>query len=98
MLYQERAEAAGADGDSTAEEKNYSESAKSFAMAVKQLGSGADAPTIYQLLGLVYENQKKYNEAIALYQTFLRLFPDSPEASAVESFIVQLKKQMAEQD
>jgi tetratricopeptide (TPR) repeat protein len=98
MLYQERAEAAGADGDVAAEEKNYVESAKNFAMAVKQLGSGADAPTVYQLLGLVYEKQKKYNEAIALYQTFLRLFPDSPEASAVESFIVQLKKQMAEQD
>jgi tetratricopeptide (TPR) repeat protein len=98
MLYQERAEAAGADGDVANEEKNYTEAAKNFAMAVKQLGSGADAPTIYQLLGLVYEKQKKYKEAIALYQTFLRLFPDSPEASAVESFIVQLRKQMAEQD
>jgi tetratricopeptide (TPR) repeat protein len=98
MLYQERAEAAGADGDAVAEERNYIESTKNFAMAVKQLGSGADAPTIYQLLGLVYEKQKKYPEAIALYQTFLRLFPDSPEASAVESFIVQLRKQMAEQD
>ena len=98
MLYQELAEAAGADGDTIGEEKNYVEAAKNFAIAVRQLGTGIDAPTIYQLLGLVYEKQKKYKEAIALYQTFLRLFPDSPEATAVESFIVQLKKQIAEQN
>ena len=98
MLYQERAEAAGADGNIAEEEKNYAESAKNFVIAVKQLGSGVDAPTIYQLLGLVYEKQKKYKEAIALYETFLRLFPDSLETTAIESFIVQLKKQMAEQN
>jgi tetratricopeptide (TPR) repeat protein len=96
MLFQDHAEAAGADGDMAGETKNYEEAAKNFSVAVKQLGTGVDAPTIYQLLGLVYERQKKYKEAIALYQTFLRLFPDSAEASAVESFIVQLKKQMEE--
>jgi cytochrome c-type biogenesis protein CcmH/NrfG len=64
---------------------------------VKQLGTGLDAPAIYQLLGLVYEKQKKFKEAIALYENFLRLFPDNVEATAVQSFIVQLKKQMAEQ-
>ncbi len=98
ILFQERAEAAGAEGDIAAEERNYAESAKNFAVAVKQLGSGTDAPTIYQLLGLVYEKQKKYKEAIALYESFLRLFPSNPESTAVESFIVQLKKQLAEQD
>jgi tetratricopeptide (TPR) repeat protein len=97
MLYQERAEAAASDGDFPAETRNYAEAEKNFAMAVKQLGTGLDAPTIYQLLGLVYEKQKKFNEAIALYETFLRLFPDNVEATAVQSFIVQLKKQMAAQ-
>jgi tetratricopeptide (TPR) repeat protein len=98
MLFQDRAEAAGADGDMTGEAKNYEEAAKNFSIAVKQLGTSVDAPTIYQLLGLVYEKQKKYKEAIALYQSFLRLFPNSAEASAVESFIVQLKKQMEDQN
>ena len=37
---------------------------------------------------------KSYKEAIALYEEFLRLFPDSSEAKTVESFIVQIKKQM----
>ena len=97
MLYQERAEAAASEGDFPTETRNYAEAEKNFAMAVKQLGTGTDAPTIYQLLGLVYEKQKKFKEAIALYETFLRLFPDNVEATAVQSFIVQLKKQMAEQ-
>ena len=97
MLYQERAEAAASGGDFPTETRNYAEAEKNFAMAVKQLGTGLDAPTIYQLLGLVYEKQKKFKEAIALYENFLRLFPDNVEATAVQSFIVQLKKQMAEQ-
>ncbi len=97
ILYQERAEEAAANSDAASEPKNYAESAKNFAIAVKQLGTSPDAAAIIQLLGLVYEQQKKYNEAIVLYQDFLRLFPDSAEATAVQSFIVQLKKQMAEQ-
>jgi hypothetical protein len=32
-----------------------------------------------------------------LYEEFLRIFPDAVEAEAVRSFIVQIKKQMAEQ-
>ncbi|PYS88368.1 MAG: hypothetical protein DMF62_09910 [Acidobacteria bacterium] len=98
ILYQERAEEAAGEGDITGESKNYDEAARNFAVAVKQLGTGIDAPTIYQLLGLVYERQKKFKEAIALYETFLRLFPDNAEAEAVRSFIVQIQKQMAEHD
>jgi len=98
VLYQERAEAAAGEGNTALETSNYAESAKYFATAVKQLGTSLDAPTVYQLLGLVYEQQKKYKEAIALYEEFLRLFPKSVEAEAVRSFIVQLKKQMSEQD
>ncbi|MFL6467272.1 MAG: tetratricopeptide repeat protein [Pyrinomonadaceae bacterium] len=98
MLYQERAEASAGEGDMAGETRNYDEAARNFSVAVKQLGTGADAPTVYQLLGLVYERQKKFREAITLYETFLRLFPDSVESEAVRSFIVQIKKQMAEQD
>ncbi len=97
MLYQERAEAAGSEGDVAGELKNYADSEKNFAAAVKQLGTSPDAPVVMQLLGLVYEKQQKSKEAIALYENFLRLFPESPEASAVQSFIVQLKKLLADQ-
>ena len=52
---------------------------------------------IYQLLGLIYERQKKYAEAITTYEEFLRIFPNSVEATAVRSFIVQLKKGMIQE-
>lgn len=98
ILYQDRAEAAAGEGDFAGELKNYAEAAKNFAVAVKQLGTAPDAPVVIQLLGLVYEKQQKYKEAIALYENFLKLFPDSTESTAIRSFIVQLKKQLAEQN
>ena len=97
LLYKDRAENAGGAGDYDLETSNYTESAKYLATAVKQLGSAPDAIVVTQLLGLIYERQKKFKEAIAVYEGFLRIFPDSVEAEAVRSFIVQIKKQMAEQ-
>lgn len=96
LLYKDRAENSGGSGDYEAETANYNESAKNLAIAADQLGSAPDGIIVYQLLGLIYEREKKFKEAIALYEAFLRLWPDSSEAGAVESFIVQIKKQMAE--
>lgn len=96
LLYKDRAENAGGSGDYETEQANYNEAGKNLAVAVKQLGSAPDGIVVYQLLGLIYERQKKYNEAIALYEEFLRIYPDSSEAGAVASFITQIKKQMAE--
>jgi len=97
LLYKEKAEAAGGAGDAAAEEENYLLAVGYFKKAVAQLSGAPDAITLYQFLGLAYEKMKKYTEAIAVYEEFLRVFPDSNEASAVQSFIVQLKKQMSEQ-
>ncbi len=96
LLYKERAENAGGSGEYGEETANYDESVKYLSVAVKQLGSAPDATIVYQLLGLIYERQKRFKEAIALYEEFLRIFPDSSEAGAVASFIVQIKKQMAD--
>lgn len=94
LLYKEKAEGLGGSGDFDGETANYNESAKTFRSALKQLSGAPDATVLYQLLGLVYERQKKYKDAIALYEEFLRIFPDSNDAAAVRSFIVQLKKDM----
>ena len=96
LLYKDRAEDAGGGGDYEGEKTNYAEAAKNLGIAVKQLGSAPDAIVVMQLLGLIYERQEKFPEAIRLYEEFLRLFPDSSDAGAVESFIVQIKKQMAQ--
>lgn len=95
LLYKEKAEGAGGDFDQEA--ANYAEASKNLKAALKQLSGAPDTIVIYQLLGLIYERMKKYNEAIALYEEFLRIFPNSSESEAVRSFIVQLRKQMNEQ-
>ena len=98
MIYQERAENFGGEGDLASETAAYTESGKYFRIALKQLSGAPDSSVLYQLVGLVLERQKKYAEAIALYEEFLRFFPDSNDATAIRSFIVQLKKRMAEQE
>ncbi len=98
LFYKEKAEAAGAEGDFENEQVYYAQSVKYFPSAISQLSGAPDAIIVYQLFGLVYEKMKKYKDAIAVYEDFLRVFPDTSEASVVRSFIVQLKKQMSEQE
>lgn len=97
LLYKERAESFGAEGNLEQEKINYDLAAASFKTALQQLSGAPDAEVIYQMLGVSYEKQQKYAEAIRIYEEFLRVFPDSAEASAVRSFIVQAQKQMKEQ-
>lgn len=96
MLYQERAEEAIGNGEIAAAERDYEEAAKNFSSAIKQLGTSPDVGVIVQMLGRIYEHQRKYKEAIALYKEFLDNFPDAIESPAVRSFIVQLEKQLEE--
>ena len=97
LLYKEKAEAFGSGGDYESEAANYLLAVGFLKKAVSQLSGAPDAITIYQFIGLAYEKIKKFDEAIAVYEEFLRVFPDSNEATAVRSFIVQIKKQMSEQ-
>lgn len=93
IIYKERAEEAGSAGDYDNETLNYSEAAKYLSQSIKQLSGAPDSVAIYQFLGLVYEQQKKPAQAIAVYQEFLKFFPSHPEAETFQSFIDQLKKQ-----
>jgi tetratricopeptide (TPR) repeat protein len=93
LLYKGKAEGFGGSGELDQEAVNYEESAKNLKAALKQLSGSPDAMILYQLLGLIYERQGQTAEAIELYEEFLEIFPESVEATAVRSFIVQLKKQ-----
>lgn len=97
LLYKENAEGLGGDPDDPATAAAYNEAIKNFSIAVRQLSGAPDAIVVFQLLGLIQERQGKLKEAIATYEDFLRVFPDVSEAEAVRSFIVQIKKQLAEQ-
>ncbi|MEP6945596.1 MAG: tetratricopeptide repeat protein [Acidobacteriota bacterium] len=94
LLYKEKAEGFGGSGDFEQEKANYDESAKYLKQAIRQLSGAPDSHVVYQLLGLIYEREHRFSEAIALYEEFLKLFPASPDASVVRSFIDQIKKQM----
>lgn len=94
LLYRDKAEDAGSSGDLQTEKANLTLAAAELSLAVKQLSGAPDAEILYQILGGIYEKMQDYKKAIAVYQEFLRVFPESSESSAVESFIVQLRKQM----
>lgn len=96
LLYKEKAEGDSGSGNVEQETANFTEASKNLRVALKQLSGAPDTVVIYQLLGLIYERMKKYDEAIAIYEEFLRIFPNSNEADAVRSFITQIKKQMNE--
>ncbi|MEP6900458.1 MAG: tetratricopeptide repeat protein [Actinomycetota bacterium] len=97
LLYKDRAEGFGAANDFESEKENYLLAAKSFISALSQLSGAPDAVTIYQLLGDCYERAKMYQDAILVYEEFLRLFPDNDEAVTFRSFIVQLQKRIKEE-
>ncbi len=94
LLYKEKAESSGAEGDFQGEKQYYILAAAELEKAAAQLSTAPDAITIYQLLGDCYERAKMYPQAVKVYEKFLRLFPDSSEASAVRSFIVQINKRL----
>jgi tetratricopeptide (TPR) repeat protein len=97
ILYKEKAENSAGTGDYDAETTNYDEATKYLRSALKQLSGAPDAIVIYQLFGLIFERQKKYADAIVTYEEFLRIFPDVPEATAVRSFILQIRKNQVSQ-
>lgn len=97
LLYREKAEGFGATGDFEQEKEYYLMAADELKKAVVQLSGAPDAVTIYQLLGDCYERAKMYKEAIAVYEEFLKVYPNTDEAVTVRSFITQIRKQMAEQ-
>jgi tetratricopeptide (TPR) repeat protein len=95
LLYKEKAEGFGANGDFDNEAETYKLAAAELKIALAQL-AGTE-PVLYELLGNVYEKMQKYPEAIAIYEEYLRMFPDTNEATTFRSYIVQVKKLMAEQ-
>ena len=95
LLYKEKGETFGSQGDFENEVANYQIAANELKIALAQL-AGTE-PVLYELLGVTFEKMKKFKEAIAVYEEFLQMFPNSPEVITYRSYITQARKQMAEQ-
>lgn len=76
------------------EKGQYDQAAREFQIAVNQLAD--TEPIIYQLLGAAYEKTGDNKEAIAAYESYLRLAPNGSLAPAVQSILEQLKSQPPE--
>jgi tetratricopeptide (TPR) repeat protein len=94
LFYRDKAEALGGAGDFEGEKANYLLAAAELKKAAAQLATAPDAIVVYQFLGDSYERIKMFQEAINVYEGFLKIFPDVPEATTVRSFIVQDKKML----
>jgi tetratricopeptide (TPR) repeat protein len=97
LLYKEKAESFGTDGDFDSEKEYYLLAAGELRKAASQLAGSPDAVTVYQLLGDSYERAKMYREAIKVYEEYIKNFPETDEVVTFRSFIVQLEKRMKEQ-
>ena len=97
LLYREKAEGFGTNGEYESEKEYYLLAAAELKKAAAQLAGSPDAVTIYQLLGDSYERAKMYREAIKVYQEYIKNFPDTDEVVTFQSFIVQLEKRMKEE-
>ncbi len=97
LLYKDRAEGFGAANDFESEKQNYLLAATELKKAVPQWSGAPDAIIIYQQVGDCYERAKMYQEAIKVYEEFLRNFPDANEAETFRSFIVQLQKRIKDE-
>ena len=97
LLYKEKAESAGAEGDFDSEKEYYLLAAAELRKAATQLAGSPDAVTIFQFLGNSYEKAKMYPEAIKVYQEYIANFPDAEDVVTFRSFIVQLEKRIKEE-
>ena len=97
LLYKEKAEGFGAEGDFDSEKEYYLLAAAELRKAVAQLAGSPDAVTIYQFLGGSYEKAKMYREAIKVYEEYIKNFSDAEDVVTFRSFIVQLEKRIKDE-
>jgi tetratricopeptide (TPR) repeat protein len=94
LLYKDRAEASALNGDLENSKVNYALAAAELKKGIAQLSGAPDAKELYQLLADVYYRAQKYQDAINTYEEYLRIYPDSSEATSIRSLIVQTRKEM----
>jgi tetratricopeptide (TPR) repeat protein len=72
------------------DKEDYAAAVNEFKIAINQLAD--TEPIVYQLLGETYDQMQRPKEAIAAYEKYLELAPNSTQAQAIRSIVEQLKR------
>lgn len=72
----------------------YEEAATELKIALEQLFD--TEPILYERLGSYYERLERYKDAVEAYEKYLEIDSNGKYATAIKSFIDQLKRQAAE--
>lgn len=78
-------------GDAYSEEKIYDKAASYYKKAAKKAKNSYTTPMFLKKLGLVYEAQNDFKNAENAYLEIQRDFPESTEASGIESFVARVQ-------
>lgn len=76
-------------GDGYSELKDYSKAITYYKKAADKSSNSFTSPLFLKKLGLVYEEQKEFKSAEEAYQKIKTDFPESYEASIVDSYIAR---------
>jgi len=76
-------------GDAYSELKDYSKAVTYYKKAADKSKNSFTSPLFLKKLGLVYEEQKEFSSAADVYNKIKTDFPDSYEASTVETYIAR---------
>ena len=81
-------------GDAYSELKDYSKAVTYYKKAADKNKNSFTSPLFLKKLGLVYEEQKEFSSAADVYNKIKTDFPDSYEASTIETYIARAEAQV----
>jgi tetratricopeptide (TPR) repeat protein len=80
-------------GDAYSELKDYSKAITFYKKAADKSKNSFTSPLFLKKLGLVYEEQKDFKSAADAYNTIRTDFPESVEASSIDTYIARAEAQ-----
>jgi len=81
-------------GDAYSELKDYKKAASYYKKAAEKNSNTFTSPLLLKKLGLVYEAQNDFKQAVATYRQIQSDYPESQEASSIESYIARAEAQL----
>ncbi|MEJ7694709.1 tetratricopeptide repeat protein [Daejeonella sp.] len=81
-------------GDAYSELKDYDKAVTYYKKAADKSKNAFTSPLFLKKLGLVYEEQKEFSSAADVYNKIKTDFPESFEASAIETYIARAEAQV----